>query len=328
MSQQLTRWGILGTGRIAREFAEGLTSVPEAKLVAVGSRTQASADAFADRFHVPNRHASYEALAADHDVDVIYISTPHSLHCENTMLCLSAGKHVLCEKPFAINAGQAQQMVDAARKHKRFLMEAMWSRFLPSTRAVVDAVKQGEIGEARLLQADFGFRAEFNPAGRLFNPELGGGALLDVGVYPISLASMLFGTPDRATGDAHIGMSGVDEHSAIVLHHEDGRLAVLHTSVSLDTAQEAILYGTQGHIYMHSPWWKCPTVSVVRPGKSEETIEIPITGNGYNYPAVEVGRCLREGLLESPIMPLDETLSIMKTMDSLRAQWGLKYPME
>ncbi|MEX2214606.1 MAG: Gfo/Idh/MocA family oxidoreductase [Phycisphaeraceae bacterium] len=328
MSQQLTRWGILGTGRIAREFAQGLTSVPDAKLVAVGSRTQSSADAFADHFQVPNRHATYEALAADHEVDAIYISTPHPMHCENTLLCLAAGKHVLCEKPFAINADQAQTMIDAARRHKLFLMEAMWSRFLPSTRAMLEVISSGQIGEARLLQADFGFHAEFNPAGRLFNPALGGGALLDVGVYPISLASMIFGSPDRATGDAHIGISGVDEQSAVVLHHAGGQLAVLHAAISLETAQEAVLYGSEGHIYMQPPWWKCPKVSVVRPGRSEEIIEIPIAGNGYNYQAIEVGRCLREGLVESPIMPLDETLSIMKTMDGLRKQWGLKYPME
>lgn len=328
MRDRVIRWGIMGTGRIAKDFARGLASVRGAALVAVGSREQATADAFARQFKVARAHPTYEALAADAGVDAIYISTPHPLHCENTLLCLSRGKAVLCEKPFALNAKQAAKMVAAARKKKLFLMEAMWTRFLPAVVKLRAIIKDGVIGQPRLLQADFGFRAEFDAKHRLFNPDLGGGAMLDVGIYPISLAAMIFGTPDKVTGLADLGKTGVDEQSAYVLHHQAGGLAVLHAAVRTDTTQEARLFGTEGSITLTSPFWKCEQLVVRRAGRKERIIKCPLRGNGWNYQADEVGRCLREGRTESDVMPLDETVAIMKTMDTIRGQWGLRYPKE
>jgi predicted dehydrogenase len=322
------RWGILGTGNIAKQFARGLAVLPDAALVAVGSRSQASADAFGELFGVQRRHAGYDALANDPDVDAVYIATPHSLHHENSLLCLRAGKAVLCEKPFTINAHQAEEVIAYGRAAGLFVMEAMWTRFLPIMVRLRQLLAEGAIGEVRMLTADFGFRAEVNPAGRLFNPALGGGALLDVGVYPVSLASMVFGAPARVTSMAHLGTTGVDEQAGIIFAYDSGQLALLSTAIRTSTPHEALLMGTAGQIKLHSPWWMPTRMSVLRAGEEAELIELPFEGNGYNYEAAEVMRCLRASERESATMPLDETLAIMRTLDALRQQWGLRYPGE
>lgn len=321
------RWGILGAGAIADKFAAGLQSLPDADLAAIGSRTAASADAFADRFGAPRRHASYAALAADPEVDIIYIATPHPMHHSAARLCLEAGKPVLIEKPFTVNAGQAKEIIALARERDLFLMEAMWTRFLPLMGRFRALVAEGAIGQPRMLSADFGFRMTPDPKHRLFNPDLAGGALLDVGVYVVSLASMLFGQPNRGTGLAEIA-GGVDEQTALVLGYPGGELAQLTCAITVNTPQEVTLMGTAGAIRIHPIWWKPTTLTLTRPGQPDEVIEEPYTGNGYNYEAAEAMRCLRAGERESPIMPLDETLSIISTLDQARAQWGLRYPME
>ena len=327
ITSETINWGILGPGSIANAFATGLQSVPDAKLHAVGSRTQEKAEAFADKFHAPKRYGSYEALAADPDVHVIYIATPHPQHKEAALLCLNHGKAVLCEKPFTVNAKEAAEVIDLARAKDLFVMEAMWSRFFPAMARVRALLAEGVIGEARMLQADFGFRAGIDPNSRLFNPALAGGGLLDVGVYTLSLASMLFGTPTEVSGLAQIGETGVDEQAALTLKYANGQLASLTTGVRINTPHEAVILGTDGSLKIHAPWWKAHTLTVSANGKSEE-VSVPFDGQGMNYEAKEVGDCLRAGKTESAIMPLDETLSIMKTADTLRAQWGLKYPME
>ena len=323
-----TRWGILGTGNIASQFARGLAELDDAKLVAVGSRTAESAEAFGERFSVPRRHDSYVALASDPDVDAIYVATPHPLHHDNTIMCLEAGKAVLCEKPFAINAGQAQAMVATARARGVFLMEAMWTRFLPHIVRLRELLAANTIGEVRMLQVDFGFRTSFNPQGRLFDPALGGGALLDVGIYPVSLASMILGAPERVTGMAQLGETGVDEQSAMIFGYAGGQLALLSQAIRTNSPHEALLLGTSGKIRMHSSWWKATTITLSVDGRPDELIDLPGVGNGYNYEAAEVGRCLHAGRTESDVMPLDETLAIMRTLDEVRAQWGLRYPGE
>ena len=321
-------WGILGTGKIAREFAASLRRLQDAELLAVGSRSGNSADRFAGEFNIPRRFSSYEALVADPDVRVIYVATPHSCHADNTRLALTSGKAVLCEKPFTINAAEAHAVIGLARERKLFLMEAMWTRCFPLMAKLRELLANGAIGEPRLLSADFGFRAEYAEERRLFGLEYGGGALLDVGVYPVSLASLLFGPPTKITGVANIGPTGVDEEATMTLTHAGGRLAMLHTAIRIETAQEAIISGTRGRIRIHSPWWRPRVMTLSREGQPDERIEFPLTGSGYEYEAVEVMRCLRAGALESPLMPLDESLSIMRTLDSLRASWGLRYPSE
>jgi len=322
------RWGILGTGRVAGLFAEGLALVEGAEITAVGSRTQASAETFGDRFGVPHRFGSYEQLAHCPDVDVVYVSTPHVHHHPNTLLCLRAGKHVVCEKPFTLNAREARELVACARERGLFLMEAMWTRFFPVMERVRSILRAGTIGEVRMLLADFGFSAPFDPAGRLFNPALGGGALLDVGVYTVSLASMVLGRPSRIAGLAHIGQTGVDEQGAFILGYPEGQLAVLSAAVRTATPRGATLVGTRGQIEIPMPFWSPPLMILRVEGEPDQRIELPYAGNGYDYTAAEVVRCLSAGALESDRMPLDESVAIMETLDAIRAQWGLRYPGE
>lgn len=326
--QTKIRWGILGTGSIARRIAAAVQFVEDAELVAVGSRTQESAEKFANEFNIPRRHASYEALVADPEVDVIYVSTPHPFHKDNSLLALEAGKAVLCEKPFTMNAAEAMEVVGLARVKRLFLMEAMWTRYLPVMVKVRELIAQGAIGEVRMLNADFGFRANpINPKSRTFDLALGGGAVLDVGVYPISLASMLFGTPSEVVSAAHLGETGVDEQNVVVLKYPAGQLAITSSAVRTTTPQEAFIIGTEGRIHIAAEWWRGQQLTLKAGGK-DEVFDVPYEGNGFNYEVEEVGRCLRAGLLESPIMPLDETISIMRTMDTVRAEWGLVYPTE
>lgn len=322
------RWGIMGTGAIAGSFATGLQSLDDATLAAVGSRSAAKGADFAARFDHPRIHASYEALANDPEIDIIYVATPHPMHYPAVKLCLEAGKPVLCEKPFTVNAAEAARLIELARDRKLFLMEAMWNRFLPLSQHFFKVVADGAIGEPRLLTADFGFKHGGDASHRLFAPAYAGGALLDVGVYVVSLASKLFGKPERIATMAHIGSSAVDEQSAMIFGYAEGQLAQLTVAVRTSTPQEVTLMGTEGMIRIHPLWWKPTTMTITRPGQPDETIDIPFDGNGYNYEATEAGRCLREGLLESPGIPLDETLEIMQTLDRIRAEWGLVYPFE
>jgi predicted dehydrogenase len=322
------RWGILGTGAIAKQFVQGLRSVPDAEVFAVGSRSEASAAKFAVKWNISRRHASYEDLASDPDVDVVYIATPHPFHAQNATLCLQAGKAVLCEKPFCVNAAEAERVVELARKKRLFIMEGMWTRFFPLMEEVRRLVSEGAIGEVRMLNVDFGFRAELDPASRLFDQRLGGGALLDVGVYCVSFASMVLGRPSGFVGLPHLGETGVDEQASVVLEHEGGRLANLSIGIRTATPQEATIMGSEGYVRIHAPWWRPKSMTIYSPGEESETVEAPVSGNGFNYEAAEVMRCLEAGKTESDVMPLDETISVMRTMDGIRAAWGLRYPGE
>ena len=324
----MVRWGILGPGSIARSFAEGLKSASDARLMAVGSRDAAKAEAFGAQFDVPHRHNSYQALVDDREVDAIYVATPHPFHKEHCLLALNAGKPVLCEKPFTINAREAEEVVRTARERKVFLMEGMWSRFFPLMAKLRELLAAGEIGRVRIVEADFGFRAGFDPKSRLFDPQLGGGALLDVGCYVVSFASMILGTPDRMTGLATLGATHIDEQAAMVLGHPNGALAMLSTAIRTNSPHNAVILGEEGRIVLQPPFWKPERMTVSRNGKPDEEIYVPSVGSGFNYEADEVGRCLAAGKLESDILPLDETLAIMRTLDTLRAQWGVVYPTE
>lgn len=322
------RWGILSTGRIAKSFAHGLEHIEDAELVAVGSRTQAAADAFGDEFNVPNRHATYEALAADPDVDAIYVATPHPFHHENAKLCLEHDKAVLLEKPFTINAAEAKDVINLARSRGVFCMEAMWTRFLPAIAKVREIVEGGEIGDVRMVQANFAFRADFDPESRLFKPELGGGALLDIGIYVISFARMIMkNAPVEVLSAADMGKTGVDEQAAIILRYGAERMAMLMCATRTTAPHAAHIFGTDGHVIVEHPFWH-GTKLRVRRGDKEETLELPYLGNGYTHEAIEVMECVRAGKLESDIMPLDETYSIMKTLDWVRSQWNFEYPSE
>lgn len=323
------RWGILSTGNIAKKFAEGLKGADNGELVAVGSRSQASADAFGDQFDVPRRHPSYEALAADPEVDAIYVATPHPFHKENTILCLEAGKAVLCEKPFAINAKDAQAMIDCAKANKVFLMEAMWTQCLPAVQQAKAWLRDGTIGSLQMVEADFGFRCGGDPESRLMAPKLGGGGLLDVGVYTIAMACAAFAdAPDRVSGLAHIGETGVDEWAAMTLGWPSGGLAKLACGVRCNLAHDCELRGTEGLIEIPGFWHATKAVMKFYGDREDVVFEEPFRANGYEYEAMEVGRCLQAGKLESDIVPHSITLTVLKAMDALRGQWGLRYPME
>lgn len=325
---ETVHWAILGTGSIAHKFATGLQALPDANLQAVGSRNQSRADDFGDEFDVEDRYDSYEQLAEESDADVIYVATPHPFHHGNTLLCLDAGKPVLCEKPFAVNSAQAEEMIQCAREKQLFCMEAMWSRFFPLMDKVRTMLSEKAIGDVRMLNVDFGFRTAADPESRLFNPDLAGGSLLDVGVYCCALSSMLFGPPADLTGFAHLGETGVDEQAAWVFTYTDGELASCSSAIRTATPMEAIINGTEGRIRIHSPWWIPTSMTVEINGEEPETMEFPLEGNGMNYEAAAVMNSLRTGQLEHDIMPLDETLNIARTMDKLRSQWDLKYPFE
>ncbi len=322
------RWGILGAGTIAKKFCAGVQTLADQQLVAVGSRTQAKADSFGEQFQIAHRHASYEALVADPDVDAIYVATPHAMHAAHALLALCAGKHVLCEKPFTINAAEAQAIITAARTRQRFLMEAMWMRFIPAVLEAKRLVTAGAIGEVRMISTDCGFRTDVAPASRLFAPALGGGGLLDVGVYPISLVSMFLGRPDRVATLATLGETGVDEQSAFVLSFPGGQLATLYTAIRTKTPLDCVIMGTEGMLRLHPPFLATQKLTLTQAGGAAQELDIPFVANGYQYQAIEVANCVRAGQLESALMPLDESLQIMATMDTIRAQWGLTYPME
>ena len=323
------RWGILGCGRIAAKFADALRCVEEAELVAVGSRTLDNARAFGAACHARRCYGSYQELAEDSELDIIYVATPHSFHAENTLLCLSAGRGVLCEKPLAVNAVQGRAMIDCARTHRRFLMEAMWTRFLPLLEKVQELLAENAIGRPHLLAADFGFRDD--PAAgkqRLHDPLLAGGALLDVGVYPLALSSMLFGAPRHICSAATFGQTGVDEQNAMILTFDQGRLATLYSAQQTETPQEATIMGTEGMIRLHRPWWRGTALTLSRPGRDAQVMELPTHENGFVYEIRAVHRDLREGRLENARMPLDESLAILQTLDAIRRQWGFRYPFE
>ncbi len=322
------RWGILGTGQIARQFATALRDAPGAVLSAVGSRSNDAAHAFAKEFNAPRHYGDYRSLAADRQVDVIYIATPHTLHAENARLCLQAGKPVLCEKPFTVNLRQARDVIALARQKNLFLMEAMWSRFLPAIQEAKRLLEQGEIGTPRQLQADFGFATDVGPEHRLRSKRLGGGALLDLGVYPLSLAAYFLGAISEVQAQAALGDTGVDEQTAFSLRHHGGGLSSCICSINAQSPMTLTISGSAGHIRLHAPFFMSQALTVTRTDGTTRTVQHPYLGNGYTHEAIEVGRCLRQGLTESPLMPLDETLALMACLDTMRAQCGVNYPAD
>ena len=322
------RWGILGPGTIAEKFAAGLKAVPDSELTAVGSRSLERANIFADAFNIPERHSNYKDLADNPDVDVIYVATPHPFHKECAILCLEAGKAVLCEKPLTVDAEQAEEMIATARECQQFLMEAMWTRFLPIMVKVREWLADGAIGEPRLLTADHGSRKMLSIEtceGRHFNPELGGGGLLDVGVYTIALAYMVIGAPSKVTSLAHIGETNVDEQASILLGYDSGQIANLFCAIRTETSKAARIIGTHGSIHIPR-FWEATSATLEVVGKDPTHIEMPFKENGFEYQTIEVVKCLQEGKLESDVMPLDESLAIIRTMDTVREQWELEYP--
>jgi predicted dehydrogenase len=319
------RWGVIGAGGIATKFCDDLQLLPDHEVVAVGARSAGTSDAFASRFGIARVHASYADLAADPLVDAVYVATPHPMHHDAAMLAIEAGKAVLVEKPFTMDAAEARSLVEAARTRGTFLMEAMWTRFLPHMVAVRDVLASGRLGDLVLVTAEHGQWFAEDAEFRLFAPGLGGGALLDLGIYPVSFASMVLGTPSRITAVSDPAFTGVDAQTSVILRDDAGRHAVLTTTLAAATPNGAAISGTAARLEIEPTFYRPTSFRIVDRDGGVEHVEVPHEGNGLRHQAAEVGRCLRAGLTESPILTLDETVSIMETMGEIRRQIGLDY---
>lgn len=325
----ITKWGIMGTGTIAQKFTRDLAFVDHAKAVAVGSRSYESALQFAKTHRIAQAYGSYEELVHDPDIDAIYVATPHPFHKQNVLLSLEAGKAVLCEKPMTVNASELKEMMAFAHSRKLFLMEAMWTRFLPAIVKVREWIHEGKIGDVRQVEADFGFCVPYDPQGRLFDPALGGGALLDAGIYPVSFASMILGPhPTKVLSTAHMGDTGVDDEFSAILEYESGQTATLHGAVRLNLQNGAYVFGTKGFIHIPDHFFSANQATLYVDEVATETFLDERESMGYNFEAQEVGRCLEKGVTESAVMSLQESLGIMQLLDQIRGQWGLRYPFE
>ena len=322
------RWGILGCGRIANDFAECLALLPNVEIAAVASRSEERAREFSSKHNSSTYYTDYKELVSDPDVDAIYVATTHNFHKDHVLLCLEMGKHVLCEKPLTTNSDESEHLIRVAREKGLFLMEAMWTRFLPLWVNVKQWIEDGLIGELIMVKADFGFFTRHGDFGRHLNPDIAGGALLDVGIYPISLACWLFGgVPPISHSNAYITEKGVDGVSSYYLDFGKNKSALLSSSVIVHTPKDAVIVGTKGYINVPE-FWKAQQVSVYINGEEEKHHNFPYEPFGFQYEAQEVMECIVKGELESSVMPLDETQDILKLMDSFRKSWNLNYPWE
>jgi predicted dehydrogenase len=320
-------WGVLGAGRIAHKFVQDLLTLPNARLHAVASTSAERAAEFAGQYGAPHAYGSYEGLLACPDLHVVYVATPHHGHAENTVMLLENGIPVLCEKPLAINGRQVATMLDAAQRHRTYLMEALWTRFLPTTRKVLELVEGGAIGQLQTLRADFGFRKEFYPTNRVFDPRQGGGSLLDVGIYPVLLSLFLLGKPKTIQATARLMPSGVDERCAMLFGYENGALAILDSAITMVTPCEAHLHGSEGTLKIHSRWHEPnPGLTLTRYDQSEPRF-FPFEREciGYRYEAEAVMADLAAGRTENALVSLDFSRNLMEILDAVRQQTGIFY---
>jgi predicted dehydrogenase len=325
------RWGILGAGRIAQKFASDLKFVEDAELFAIASRGKANTGLFAGLYPSALQYDNYEALVQNPEVDVIYIATPHGLHYEHTMLCVQHGKAVLCEKAFALNASQAKEMIAAAQTQKVFLMEALWSKFIPSWQKMKEMTGNGKLGEIKNVLINFGFIPQEPAADRLFNPALGGGTLLDIGIYNVFYALSVLGKPDHIEARMTPACTGVDEQCAVLFRYNNGAMAQLFSSYSTHLATEADISGSKGRVRLTHRFYTPETTIEYYPGRADTKTIVPVQrteGWGYHYEARHTGECLRKGLTESPVMTHADTLLLMETMDEIRKKAGIRYPAD
>ncbi len=322
------RWGIIGTGTVARNFAEDFVHAKTGELVAVASRKKETADKFAIDFDIDIAFVDYFSLINSDQVDVIYIAVPHHLHFNIAKACILAKKSVLCEKPFTINYEQSLELYNLAEQHEVFAMEAMWTRFNPVIEQVYDWIKDGELGQLHSIKADFGFVGPTDPQHRLLNKSLAGGALLDLGIYPVFLAQLFFGKPDFVQNQSIIGDTDVDLLNQILLGWEQGQLASLESSLISHSPNKAVLSGSKGYIEIDSTWLMAKSCKMIDLSNNERAIEFDFPGMGYQFEIDEVNRCLEEGLLQSPSFTWQDSLDLISTLDEVRADIGLYYDGE
>ena len=322
------KWGIIGLGKIANKFAASLEVVPTANLIAVASRDKEKLKEFAVRYNVKKVYRHYDDLIDDPSVEIIYIATPHSFHTSLAINCILAGKHVLVEKPFALNAIEAKKVFDLAIQKNVFVMEALWTRFIPSTQKVLNLLKNGDIGIPISLNADFGIKADFNRNSRLYNKELGGGSLLDIGIYPVFLSYIFFGTPLSILATGRISETGVDEQCNIIFEHINKQISQLSCSFLAYSSQEAIINGTEGQIRLNRPFFGQTTVDILSEWKLKGHIKFEYISNGLNYQVSEVHKCIDQKRIQSPEWGFEDTLALMNIMDRIRKIIGVRYDVD
>ena len=322
---EIVRWGILGPGNIAGKFVEDLLLVENAVLQGVASRDAAKARFFAEKYGAKNSYEGYDALVNDPKIDIIYVATPHVFHFEHTMTCLRAGKAVLCEKPMAMNAKEAKMMVDEAKKRNLFLMEGLWTRFIPGTEKVLDLIDNNAIGTIDFIKADFGFKGDGNQESRVYKKSLGAGSLLDIGIYPVYLSLLLLGVPDAIRAIANYTETGVDASCSMLLDYAGGPKAFLESTILADTPVVSLIYGSKGSLQMHSRFHHPKEITIKRNDGSTELFTEEYKGNGYYHEILEVMHCLQQGLTESPKMPHSMSLNLMQVLDGVREKIGLEY---
>ena len=326
MENKKVKWGILGTGRIAAVLATALKVVDNSELYAVGSRTKEKADEFAAQFNVPLSFGSYEELVSDPNVDVIYIATPHNLHLENALLAMNHGKHVLCEKPIGVNSKEVETMIEKAREKNVFLMEALWSRFLPRIIKTKELVDSGMLGEIKLMTAAFCFKSPHGPLHRHFNIDLCGGSILDIGIYNIFLSLLLFGEPNEISAIAGFSEQGGDNNASYTFKYQNDMLAVMHSSFMVDSPIQAEIHGTKAKIILETRWFNLGNIKLIYADGAEEIINFDVKSNGYEYEAQEVTNCILEGKNQSDLWSWENSLQLVKAMDNIREKCGIVYP--
>lgn len=320
------RWGIVGPGNIARKFAKAVLNVPGAELTAVASRDGEKGKAFAEVYGIPHVFEGYEAMAAFDGIDAVYIATPHPFHKPCAELFIKAGKHVLCEKPVCVNTVQAERLQKCAEEHGVFLMEALWTRFLPAIHEAQRLVQEGRIGELRGLEADFCYNQTAKQESKIYRNDLAGGALLDVGIYGLTFAAMFLGTdPVEITSAANV-WEGVDCHTHVILKYKNGAVANISSAINLFKPETAYLYGSEGYISI--PTFYGAKELYVHTGGKTEHIAKPSLGDGFEEEIIEACKCIREGKQQSDVMPMAESIRLLRQMDLIRGQLGIQYPLE
>eukprot|EP01121_Diplochlamys_sp_Union-15-3_P017790 TRINITY_DN633_c0_g1_i1.p1 TRINITY_DN633_c0_g1~~TRINITY_DN633_c0_g1_i1.p1 ORF type:complete len:347 (-),score=57.75 TRINITY_DN633_c0_g1_i1:6-1010(-) len=332
----MVRWGILTVGKISWDFVSSLSFIPEAKVVACAARDKDRAEEFAKQFSIPKAYSDYEKLAEDPDVDIVYVGSLHPFHLEHVLLCINKGKSVLCEKPLCLNSKEVQKLIHAAKEKKVFLMEAMWSRYLPVYQKLIGLLEQQIIGDISLIQISFGGSFDMSVP-RNHDLSLGAGALLDIGIYPVTISRFITNKDPTKVVALSDTKHGVDQATSVILGYDHGQHSILSCSIIGDHPCEAIISGSKGKITIHSPFW-CPEKFTVEKEGKTEVHELPFpeyngqlnfkNSQGLHYQALHVHECLKAGKLESDLWGLDKTLAVMKTLDEIRKQIGVKYPNE
>ncbi|WP_340199047.1 Gfo/Idh/MocA family protein [Ascidiimonas sp. W6] len=326
MSKQTqVNWGILGAGKIARKFAQDLVRVSDAKLMAVAARNGTDAKKFASEFHIENAYNGYEAMLMNSELDIVYIATPHVFHCEHVLLCITYKKAVLCEKPFAMNTAEVQKMILAAKENNVLLMEALWTAFLPHYQYTQNFLKKNTFGRIKKLEADFGFPANPDPSLRLYNKSLGGGSLLDIGIYPVFAALSTLGIPKSIKAEATFTATGVDAACTIEFTYSNETIAVLKSTFQEETPTTATFYCENGTLKIKSRFHEPSEVLLINSAGEEETISFNYQTNGYSFEAAHMNLLYKSGVTESPIMNFETSLNLMKLLDDIRKKIGLSY---